>query len=290
MSFLTQYDTAAVPDAIAQFSQRNENIANLDKSAQYFIKGMGGDDWLQQQGIDPTAVDNGSAMDRIGFVKGYMQSSMAKEQQQRVDAQTQDLQAQAQQRQQTTADSSAAQKVFATSYGTPPPVPGTGESDDDAAAENNGGESPYAGMPAQFTPEKFTQDFMAAGGSPVGALKYAQAFMALKDQNGTDTENPVTVDSTSLPNASIVKTRRGNQFQIVPKPADTTQDAQPVKDTDGNVLGYRVPTGNPKTPFAETSPEMADDTAPATADQRTEPAIHETSGGVKNVIRIDPTV
>ena len=76
------------------------------------------------------------------------------------------------------------------------------------------------------------------------------------------TDNPVVVDKSSLPNASIVKLKRGNSFQVVQNPADggALPDAQPVKDTDGNVLGYRLPTGNPKAPFNFTkTTDLSDD-------------------------------
>jgi len=252
------FDTSAVPDAMTALANQQEQIANLDKSSQYFIKGMGGDDWLQQQGVNPTAVDNGSAMDRINFVKGYMQTSMAKEQQQRIAAQTQDFQAQADQRtamaNEKDADTAAGQTAadIARTYGQIM----QGDPDD-----------PDAPTP---TPYQAMQQAMAK--LPPGAdanrvfpkvLDSIQKWNQLPGSPGAAAEdNPLTVDKTSLPGASIVKTKRGNEFQIVPNAPDTTQGAQAVKDTDGSVLGYRVPTGNPKTPFAFTK------TADLTEDQR----------------------
>jgi hypothetical protein len=65
--------------------------------------------------------------------------------------------------------------------------------------------------------------------------KAMQYMKQLQDQNGTD--NPLTFDTTSVPNATIVKTKKGNEFQVLRNNDGTAPDAPPGYQMVGDGKG-----------------------------------------------------
>lgn len=81
-----------------------------------------------------------------------------------------------------------------------------------------------------------------------GTLDPDKALQYMKQMGGGDTDNPLIYDKTSVPNTTIVKTKKGNEFQVLRNNDGAAPDAPPgyqmVADGKGAWKPVKIDTGN----------------------------------------------
>lgn len=217
---------ASLVQNLQDYSERQKAINNAGKAADYAVKAN--PQMLTDMGIHPDAWQNFAPQDKADAVSGYTKAQGVKEAAQVIaDQQAQMQAAAAKMQEQKDADEGIGK---------------LGQALGDRLEQD------------PETPLGIGDLFKAFQGVKLNPRVQAATMKAvmpglLQSFQADGGENPLQVDTNSVPGATIVSRKRGNQFQVVPNPPDLSAGAAAVNDKDGNLLGYNVPTGKGKFQF-----------------------------------------
>lgn len=179
-------------------------------------------------GMDPDAVDKMSA----GEVSGHLQAAALKNQQAEAQARRMMETAHANyfNRYNQKADADDRFSSAVSKYMQPPPAMAPGDQG-----------------PPQATPQMDPQTLMRLEAQS-GTLDPEKAMQYMKELGGAGTDNPMVYDTSSIPNATVVKTKKGNEFQVIRNNDGAAPEApagyQMVGDGKGGWKPVKLNTGD----------------------------------------------